>query len=129
VQNAAIAPRRGCCRLAELSALARHAGTLHLRGGGSVALHLDLGSHAVARRAFALLRAFGLGAEIRAYRRHAFGRETRFELHLGEDSRALQTLNEAGVLDAPAPLEQLPRRVVARACCARTCEALPRPDR
>ena len=115
---AAIEPRRGCCRLAELSALARHAGTLHLRGGGSVALHLDLGSHAVARRAFALLRAFGLGAEIRAYRRHAFGRETRFELHLGDDSRTLQTLNEGGVLDARlAPLEQLPRRVVARPCC------------
>ena len=81
---AAIEPRKPCCRLAELSALARLAGTLHLRGGGSVALHLDLGSHAVARRAFVLLRGFGLAAEIRAYRRQAFGKEARFQLHLGD---------------------------------------------
>lgn len=115
---AAIEPRKPCCRLAELSALARLAGTLHLRGGGSVALHLDLGSHAVARRAFVLLRGFGLAAEIRAYRRQAFGKEARFQLHLGDEPRALQALNEAGVLDSSlAPLDEPPRRVIARACC------------
>lgn len=115
---AAIEPRKACCRLAELSALARLAGILRLRGGGSVALHLDLGSHSVARRAFRLLRAFGLVAEIRAYRRPAFGREARFQLHLGDEPRALQALNEAGVLDASlAPLDRPPRRVVSRPCC------------
>jgi cell division protein WhiA len=115
---AAIDPRRPCCRLAELSALARTAGTLHLRGGGSIALHMDVGSPAVARRAFSLLRGFGAVAEIRAYRRHAFGRETRFELHLEEDPRVVQVLNEAGVVDARlAPLDEIPRRVVARSCC------------
>jgi hypothetical protein len=115
---AAIEPRKPCCRLAELSALARLAGTLHLRGRGAVTLHLDVGSHAVARRAFALLRGFGLGAEIRAYRQQAFGRESRFQLHLADEPRALQLLNEAGVLDSTlAPPEQPPRRVVARPCC------------
>jgi cell division protein WhiA len=115
---AAIEPRKSCCRLAELSALARTAGTLHLRGAGSVGLHIDVGSHAVARRAFALLRGFGVAAEVRAYRRRAFGKETRFELHLGDDPRVLQVLNEAGVLDASlVPAERPPRRVVARSCC------------
>jgi hypothetical protein len=72
----------------------------------------------VARRAFSLLRGFGVSAEIRTYRRHAFGRETRYELHLGEDPRAIQVLNEAGVVGAGlAPLEQPPRHVVARPCC------------
>jgi DNA-binding protein WhiA len=114
----AIETRRACCRLAEVSALARTAGTLHLKGGGNVALHIDVATPAVARRAFRLLRSFGIAAEIRAYRRRAFGRETRFELHLGDDPRALQVLNEAGVLDATlVPLEQPPRRVVARSCC------------
>jgi DNA-binding protein WhiA len=114
----AIEPRKACCRLAELSALVRTAGTLHLHGQGSVSVHLDLGSSAGARRAFSLLRSFDIAAEIRAYRRHAFGKELRFELHLGDDARILQTLNEAGVLDASlAPLEAPPRRIVARPCC------------
>jgi len=115
---AAIEPRRACCRLAELSALVRGAGSVHYRGGGEVAVHLDLGSAASARRAFALLRGFGIGAEIRTYRQRAFAREHRYELHPGEDPRVLQTLNEAGVLDnrlAPQPVP--PRRVVARPCC------------
>jgi hypothetical protein len=115
---ASIEPRKACCRLAELSALVRSAGHLHLRGGGSVSLHLDLGSSAVARRAFSLLRGFDASTEIRAYRQHAFGQELRFELHLDDDPRVLQVLNEAGVLDARlAPLEEPPRRIVGRPCC------------
>lgn len=56
---AAIEPRRACCRLAELSALVRGAGSVHYRGGGEVAVHVDLGSAAGARRTFALLRGSG----------------------------------------------------------------------
>lgn len=115
---AAIEPRRSCCRLAELSALVRGAGSVHYRGGGAVSVHLDLGSAASARRAFALLRHFGVEPEIRTYRRRRLHKEQRIELHLAEDARVLQTLNEAGVLDATlAPVEELPRRVVARPCC------------
>jgi cell division protein WhiA len=115
---AAIEPRKTCCRNAELSALARTAGTLHLLGSGRVALHLDLNGAAVARRAFALVRSFGTGAEIRAYRRTALGHETRFQVHLADDPRTLQVLNEAGVVDARlAPLAEPPQRVVGRSCC------------
>ncbi len=115
---AAIEPRKSCCRMAELAALARTAGTLHLRGSGEVALHLDLNGPAVARRAFALVRSFGASAEIRTYRRPAFGREMRFEVHLADGPRTLQVLNEAGVVDARlAPLGEPPQRVVARSCC------------
>jgi cell division protein WhiA len=115
---AAIAPRRDCDRLAELSALFHVAGSLHLRGRGQVALHLDLASAAAARRAFALLRAFGVDSEIRTYRRRAFDRATRYQLHVPGEARALQLLHEAGVLTSRlGPLERPPRRVVARACC------------
>src|SRR5438093_6382394 len=89
---AAIAPARDCDRLAELSALFHFAGRLHLRGRGEVALHLDLASSAVARRAFALLRSFGVRSEIRTYRRRAFDRETRYQLHVEGGPRALQVL-------------------------------------
>ena len=72
----------------------------------------------MARRAFSLLRSYGVPCEIRTYRRRAFEQGTRYQLHLEDDARALQALNEAGVLDANlVPLERPPRRVVARPCC------------
>jgi cell division protein WhiA len=115
---AAIGPRKACCRLAELSALVRTAGSVHLRGGGRIALHVEVASPAVARRAFSLLRSYGVPCEIRTFRRPAFDRAYRFQLHLEDDARALQALNEAGILDATlAPLERPPRRLVARSCC------------
>ncbi|HET6623113.1 MAG TPA: DNA-binding protein WhiA [Gaiellaceae bacterium] len=115
---ARIAPTRRCDRLAELSALSHAAGSLHLRGHGEWALHLDLGSGAAARRAFALLRDEGLRSEIRTYQRRAFDRATRYQLHVEGDGSALDVLVDAGVLDRRhAPRQRPPRRVVARACC------------
>ncbi len=115
---AAIAPRRECDRLAELSGLAHAAGSVHLRGRGDVALHLDVASPSVARRAFSLLGGFGVRTEIRTYRQRAFGRATRYQLHVEGRGRVLQVLNEAGILDGRlAPLERPPKRVVARSCC------------
>jgi cell division protein WhiA len=115
---ATIAPQRECDRRAELSALFHSAGSLHLRGAGDWALHLDLGSGAAARRAFALLRESGIRSEIRTYRRRAFDTATRFQLHVIGDAEALRVLVAAGVVDRRhAPLERPPRRVVARSCC------------
>jgi cell division protein WhiA len=115
---AAIEPRKACCRLAELSALVRGAGSVHLRGGGRIALHLELASGPVARRGFSLLRSYGVPCEIRTYKQRAFDRRTRYQLHLADDARALQALNEAGILDSNlVPLERPPRRVVSRPCC------------
>ncbi|HEV8250992.1 MAG TPA: DNA-binding protein WhiA, partial [Gaiellaceae bacterium] len=115
---AGIAPRQTCDRLAQLSGLFHTAGSIHLRGRGEVALHLDVAASAVARRAFALLRGFGVASEIRTYRQRAFARPTRYQLHVAGSSRALQVLHEAGVLDERLrPLDHPGRRVVARPCC------------
>jgi hypothetical protein len=115
---ARIAPERQCDRLAELSALFHSAGSLHLRGRGQWSLHLDLGSGAAARRAFSLLREEQIRSEIRTYRRRAFDRATRYQLHVEGSADALGVLVAAGVLDRRhAPLARPPRRVVARACC------------
>ncbi len=115
---ATIAPQRECDRLAELSALFHAAGSLHLRGGGEWALHLDLGSGAAARRAFALLRESGIRSEIRTYRRQAFDTATRYQLHVEGTDEALAVLTAAGVVDRRhGPLDRPPRRVVARSCC------------
>ncbi len=112
---AGIAPERECDRLAELSALFHFAGRLHLLGRGEISVHLDLASAAVARRAFGLLRSFGVASEIRTYRRRAFGQETRYQLHV---DGGLEVLRQAGVVDAKGrPLERPPRRVLGRGCC------------
>ena len=95
---AAIAPRRRCCRLAEISALFHTAGVWHLRGRGELAVHLDLGSGHAARR--------------------AFDKATRYQLHVAVDTRAREILREAGVVsERGAPLERPPKRVVGRSCC------------
>ena len=113
-----IRPRSDCDRLAELSGLFHTAGSVHIRGRGEVSVHLDLASSPVARRAFTLLRAFGVASEIRTYRRRAFDRATRYQLHVEGGARELQVLHEAGVLSARlAPLARPPKRVVARSCC------------
>lgn len=115
---AAIAPARGCCRLAEVSALFHSAGSIHLQGRGRIALHLDVSTSAVARRGFSLLRQLGIHSEIRTYRRRSFDRGTRYQLHVTGDDTALAALVEAGVLDSRhAPLERPPKRVIGRVCC------------
>jgi DNA-binding protein WhiA len=115
---AGIDPRKACCRLAELSALVRSAGSIHFRGGGRISLHLEVSSPAVARRAFTLLRSYGVPGEIRTFRSQSFEQATRFQIHIDDDARAIQVLNEAGVLDSRlAPLERPPARVIGRSCC------------
>jgi DNA-binding protein WhiA len=115
---AAITPRSECDRLAELSGLFHAAGSVHLMGRGEVSVHLDVADPAVARRAFSLLRTFGVSSEIRTYRRRAFDRATRYQLHVAGDERACRILRDAGILSARlTPLEHPPRRVVSRACC------------
>jgi cell division protein WhiA len=114
---AQIAPVRACCRSAEISALFHVSGAWHLHDG-QVAVHLDLASSGAARRAFALLRELGVRSEIRTYRRRAFDRATRYQLHTEVDETGLGVLREAGVLSPTrAPLEVPPRRVVGRSCC------------
>ncbi|HLY95300.1 MAG TPA: DNA-binding protein WhiA [Gaiellaceae bacterium] len=117
---AAIAPEADCDRLAELSGLFHVAGSVHLRGRGSVAVHLDLVSSAVARRAFTLLRAFDVESEIRTYQQRAFDHATRYQLHVEGSTLAYETLHRAGVLDSShRPLDRPPQRVLARRCCRR----------
>jgi cell division protein WhiA len=115
---AAIEPRKACDRLAELSALIRGAGSIHLRGRGRIGVHLDVSSPAVARRALTLLKAYGVPSEIQTFRSQSFERARRFRIVLEDDARAVQALNEMGVVDSRlAPLARPPSRVVGKSCC------------
>ncbi len=110
--------KRECDRLAELSALFHTAGHAHLEGKGKISVHLDLADAGIARRAFSSLRSFGVSSEIRTYHQRSFDHAGRYQLHVAGSPRALQLLNEAGVIDsALAPVETPPLRVVSRSCC------------
>ncbi len=94
------------------------AGSIHLQAGGRVGAHLNLAEPSVARRAFSLLKSFEAPSELRTYARRALGRGGRVELHIDDSPRAVQTLEEAGVIDAglrPQPFP--PGRITKRACC------------
>jgi DNA-binding protein WhiA len=115
---ASIAPARHCDALAEISALFHTAGSLHLRGHGELAFHLDVAAASVARRAFSLLRGLGVESEIRTYTQRAFDRPTRYQLHVQGGPEALAVLREAGIVGRGGrPLTRPPARVVGRACC------------
>jgi cell division protein WhiA len=115
---AAVAPDRRCDRLAEISALFHTAGTVHLLGRGEVSFHLDLAESSVARRAFSVLRALRIDAQIRTYQRHAFDQGARTQLLVTGTDHAIDVLGEAGVVSrVRLPLDRPPGRVVARACC------------
>jgi DNA-binding protein WhiA len=115
---AAVAPTRRCDRLAEISALFHTGGTVHLLGRGSVSFHLDLAESAVARRAFAILRALRVEAEIRTYRRRAFDGAARTQLLVAGSEHAIDVLAQAGVVSREGlPLDRPPGHVVARPCC------------
>lgn len=114
----ALVSSRRCDRLAEISGLFHTAGSVHLKGRGEVAFHLDLLSSPIARRAYALLRALRIDSEIRTYRRQSFDASTRFQLHVLGTPHVREVLAEAGVLDREgAPLDRPPGHVVAKACC------------
>jgi hypothetical protein len=106
---AAVTPERRCDRLAEMSALFHTAGTVHLLGRGELAFHLDMSESSVARRAFAIMRALRVDAEIRTYRSRAFDRAARTQLLIGGTPHAIDVLTEAGVLSHERlPLDRPP---------------------
>lgn len=115
---ASIDPKRACCRLAEFAGLVATAGDAAQGEAGELQVSIDVSAAAVARRGFTLLRSFDVSAEVRSYRRAAFGRELRYMLDVPGSSRALQVLEEAGVVDRRlVPREVPPARVVRRPCC------------
>ena len=116
-------PAKSCCRLAFLSGLIRHAGSLQVRSGGELAAVAELADPAAARLAFTLLRERGADCEILSFREQRFQRRNRVLLRLPA-ARSLQLLHEAGVLsEALAPLERPPRRLLNRCLLPRRLPA------
>ncbi|NPV59043.1 MAG: DNA-binding protein WhiA [Actinobacteria bacterium] len=113
------APRR-CCRMAELSALLRLEGSLHILGPHRVSLHTESENAAVARKMFALLKElFSLTPELRVERAPRLKGHNCYCLFLGESPQVVQVLNELSLLDdAMRPVMEVPTRLTRRQCCS-----------
>ena len=115
---AAIAPERGCCRLAEVSALFHSAGSVHLRGrGGSRFIWTSPPRASRGARSRSCASSASTPRSARTAAARSTGRRA-ISCTSAAMSRRSRSLVEAGVLDARhAPLERPPKRVVGRACC------------
>ena len=112
-------PGRTCCRAAELSAIIRMDGRLHLLGSGRQALRLSTENAAVARASLRLLSdLFGLGGEV-TVRRSKLNGANNYSVYIGEQPSLIQAFNELGILDDSLSLRQdVPGRLVRKSCCA-----------
>lgn len=109
---------RRCCRLAELSALLRQEGSLHLGCGGGLVLHTESENAAVARRIFTLLKElFDMAPELRVERIPRLRGHLCYQLYLSGEGLT-RVLNELELLDdSRRPVLGIPPRLVRRRCC------------
>jgi hypothetical protein len=109
---------RACDRRAELAGLLRSAGTFHVLPGGRYALEAMSEHAGVARRIYeALSEALGARGEVRLLEPGRGHPRQRYAVRA--EGLSLQRLVEAGILDeAGAPGGTVPRRLVAKRCCA-----------
>lgn len=112
-------PGRRCCRVAELSAMIRMDGSLHLLGGDRYALHLSTDNAAVARiglRFFGEL--YGLTGKV-TVRRSKLSKANNYLVYVDWQPLLDQALNELGILDDSLNLRQdVPGRLIRQGCCA-----------
>ncbi len=115
---ARIQARRRCCRMAELSALLRLEGRLHIEGREQVSLHTESENAAVARKIFKLTKdLFGTNLSLDINRIPRPRKHNCYYLFLGH-GEAAQILNELGILDDHLHVVyEVPRRLVKSNCC------------
>ncbi len=106
--------------MAELSALLRLEGSLHILGPHRVTLHTESENAAVARKMFSLLKElFSLYSELRVEKAPRLKGHNCYCLFLGEEPQVAQVLNELSLLDdALRPVMGVPSRLTRRPCCA-----------
>ncbi len=111
--------RKGCCQKAELAALVRIEGTLHLSGPERFRLEIATETAPVARKTIKLLHGlYGLKTEL-TVRRSVLHKTNNYLITVPAQPNLTQALNELGVLDDSLGLMYgIAPRVVRRDCCA-----------
>jgi len=111
--------RRPCCARAELSALVRVEGTLHLGGTGRLRLEIATETAPVARKTIKLLHSiYGLTTEL-TVRRSVLHKSNNYLITVPAQPRLEEALRDLGILGEGRTLEHgIPAALVKRDCCA-----------
>ena len=114
-----IEPKRQCCLKAELAALVRIEGTLHITGRERYRLEIATETAPVARKAIKLLHGiYDLKTEL-TVRRSVLHKTNNYLITVVSQPRLPQALNELGILDDTLTLAYgIAPRLVRRDCCA-----------
>lgn len=111
--------KRACCAKAELAALVRIEGTLHITGHERYRLEVATETAPVARVAIKLLhQIYGLSTEL-TVRRSVLHKTNNYLITVPTQPKLPQALNDLGVLDDSMGLALgISQRLVKRDCCA-----------
>ena len=114
-----VAPRRSCCPKAELAALVRVEGTLHITGAGHYRLEVATETAPVARKAIKLLHElYGLKTEL-TVRRSILHKTNNYLITVPRQAALAAALSDLGVLDEEGNISyRIPGRLVRKDCCA-----------
>lgn len=106
-----------CCRKAEIVAMLRFAGGLHITGGGNVMVEAEFEMGAAARRLrVAISEVYGLTSDLITVKGTGLRKATRYLVRLVKDGPAIARL--AGLVDAQGrPVRGLPAAVVGGSMC------------
>ena len=114
-----IMPKRSCCPKAELAALVRVEGTLHITGTERYRLEVATETAPVARKTIKLLHElYGLKTEL-TVRRSILHKTNNYLITVPQQPRLTQSLNDLGILDDSLNISyRIPGRLVRKDCCA-----------
>lgn len=127
-----------CCRLAELSALLRTAGSLNISSGRQTSFNLATDNAAVARRIFQLARdLFSWPAEIVVRRSNRLGGNKRYLVRLVMPQWEESSLRKLGIIKGRSVAAGIRASLKRRQCCRRAflrgaflgAGSISRPDR
>ncbi|MBN4062627.1 MAG: DNA-binding protein WhiA [Alkaliphilus sp.] len=113
-----------CCQLAELAALVRMCGSLHLQGHRKLSFDLTTENAAVARKAFRIIkRLFSLQAEVIVRRNTRLKKNNHYLVSINHLSGSEDILGEIGILKRDGNFLDIdisiPKEIVTKNCCKR----------
>ena len=114
-----VMPQRQCCPKAELAALIRVEGSLHIAGAERMRLEMATETAPVARKAIKLMhQLYGLKTEL-TVRRSVLHKTNNYLITVPSQPPLPGALTDLGILDEEAGLAYgVPARLVRRDCCA-----------